>query len=433
MTLQRIDRELKAGPLGYAGAFWQRHASTITRKALEHIARGPSLIDLDVSAPAARDVEVHNTTFRIIDGDFSVLGSDPEAFAFSTADGVTGLRVDSETGRLGDAASWTGKLNVGGGVAISLPQGHDWCVFRCAQDLMPVVLNSAIGHLIRGIDFLSMQGLVAVRDNPAELWPDGVVTVVRGRRTVQAPNVFTLSGDVGQQTTTWLSEYAKRRQSISAFRRAAAEYCGMTVLTTDDLVLRDDGSGAYVLAKSGLIRIGYAHTPLVVGSVYPAGYVVAGKLDVFTPAWADGKSSVYAEEDAEIHLPGAEGAVFSLDGIFPVKGLTWNSALPVAVTAGSPSPSTGVNYGEWNFSGSPSALTRLNAVQASREDATGMPLSVEFGTLPVFLDFGAYLSQALGSSLLVVSSDCDGLMRDLLREFVTLHHPAGCVALWQQN
>ena len=425
----RIDQELAAGPLAYSGTFWQRHAESGTRRILEHVARASSLVDFGATAHDTH-TEVTHATFRIVDGDFSVLGRDPEAFAFSSAGGsVTGLRTADEVGRSGNTTAWPGKLIIGPDSVMTLPAGHDWCVFRCPQDMLPLVLESAVGTLVRGIDFLSVPGLVAVRDDPGDLWPDGVVLVLRGRNRRPSPYTYVLSGDTGQVSTRWLAEYARNRQSLVAFRRAAAEYCRMVVLADDDLVLRYAGDGVYIMAKAGAVSVDYPHAVLQVGKVYPAGYVVCGLLDIFTPRWADGKSSVSVDEFAEIHLPGADGITFSLDGLVPVNGLTWDTSVPVTVSAGSPSPRTGIPYGEWGFDGDPVALASLNATQAAREDATGMPLATEFDALPVHLDFGALIADALGSSLLAVVSDLTDWRAALLTEFVRLHRPYGCVAL----
>lgn len=438
--MTRYDQDITAGALGLSGTFWLRHADSATRMALSGIATSLKAggvyqpIEAVETYAGSRVAMVFDTTFLFVDGDFSVLGYDLMAFSHAEVGAsISGYRDITNPGRSGTGISWSGQLNRLPPIEASLSAGHDWCVMPCPADLIPTVMAAGDTVLVRGVDFLSWPGVVAMRDNPAELWNNGVAVVRSGMRLLEDRSAYVQSADRDRRSTAWVVEYMRMSQSLPAFRRAAAEYCGMFVVPCDDLLLStrttDEGT-VYVFAQTGQILIPYTHNPLSVGSLYHRGYVVTGLFDMFVPDWDVDKFDAPLLTDDPIHLPGADGTVFSLDGVVPVKGLIWDSGQPVDVTAGAVSPVTGVPYGVWVFGGDAGALTDLNAVQATREDATGRSMYDEYGTLPVMLDFGMLLSKSLGNTLVACVTDLPpGHMYDLLKEFLLAQHPVGCTVV----
>jgi len=183
-----------------------------------------------------------------------------------------------------------------------------------------------------------------------------------------------------------------------------------------------------VFANAGLIHANYLHPVLTIGNTYPKGYVIVGKLEMFVPNWDWGDDLVQPDEITQ--LPGAEWTAFSLDGVLPVMGLTWDATRTVEVTPGSEDPYYSFHYAQWQFAGDTDALTSLHELQMMREKATETFYEDAYGTLPVHINFGAKLCRDYGNMLIACVYDVsDPVKQALLLEFLFNNKPYGCVIL----
>jgi hypothetical protein len=235
---------------------------------------------------------------------------------------------------------------------------------------------------------------------------------------------------VDRLCSKYLIEYAKKTQSLKAFRKAAAEYCGMFVFPAHDIVLsvaeiRTPDSVVYVMASLGVLRIDYAHTRLAVGAVISAGTIVSGEFRIITePA-----SSPVGVLDVMRDL----GATVSLDGILPVKGLSAPVTQYVLLDHIETDAISGTPHTRIHLDGPQQALDELWARQRAHELATGDFLYDQYFTQPQAareLSLGDIVASYYGPQLSVLLYDnLSAAMEGRLLQFVREHKPAGCVLL----
>jgi hypothetical protein len=295
--------------------------------------------------------------------------------------------------------------------------------------MSPVIVEGRDGDmLVAGIDFSVHRGFIATRLSPAETFAPGLVRVVSAYVTLPQPHSYLLSAPAGRRCSKFLTAYATQSQSLTTFRRAAAEFCGMFVFPVADVVLgkfETTSATIYITASSGALRIDYTHDPLPLGSLISGGYVVAPRFEIF--------SESPAVPVGALALVLASGAIVSLDGASPVKGLRIPPQAKVLIDYVSVDPISEIPHARIHFDGPPEALAALWERQRLHELATGDFLYSQFfnnGEQSRMLPLGDLLADYYGTQLSVlVYDDLSPTMEALLLQFVRDHKPTGCVML----
>lgn len=443
----RADQQLSFGMLGRLGTLWSRHADDDTRKkasAIIDVAAGGSRIQR-INEPAgwatnAGGILVHDTSIRFVDGEFAVVGYNLRDYVHEgyyvqgvetrwsvrrpdmTAWDVSATPLPADMARMvDDFIARQADLDALSSAA------SVWYLVPCEDDLSPLVIQAANNSLLTaGADFFVFPGYLALRQTPSELLPPGLVHVPLAYKRLPESNSYVLSAPPERRCSRFTNQYEKQSQSLVTFRRAAAEYCGLYVLQDADFVLSVNAtpsSTIYTLARAGVVEIDYQHAPLSAGTFYPAGHVIAGHFEFWHAAHS---SRSFADVVADTGTP------VVLDGVLPVKGLTWESwaELPVTFEAND----AGDQHVQFWFEGDATALDTLHRLQRLHElqtdsyfyDAYGMS-GTETG-----IDFADVLSSFYGEALvLVIFHGADDAMQKRLLEFITTKRPASCVVLTQ--
>jgi hypothetical protein len=427
---------------GKTGSVWSRQANAETRnkaRAITEVAGSSGILrDVDTLAQYAAGggrILVDDLHFRFVDGNFAVLGRNPRDFTHILGEeSVLALRDDSPD-TVGApiptpiAASDAVFLEAIADAASVLPSGSDWYLLPMPLGVSPIIIESTTGDmLVAGIDFSAHRGFIATRLSPAHNFPPGLVRIVSAYLDLPQPHSFLLSAPVGRRCSKFLTAYAKQSQSLAAFRRAAAEFCGMFVFPEPDAVLGSysiPGATVYLMASAGALRIDYPHRALELGEVVQAGTVVAPRLELLTESESAPVSIIDRAIDA--------GMLVSMDGVLPVKGLYAPSQSKILLDCGPTDPRSGKPHVRVHFAGAPGATSALWNLQRVHELETGEFLYDQFfigSERSKLLPLGGLLANYYGTQLAVLMYD--GLrpeMEALLLQFVREHKPAGCVML----
>ena len=441
----KTDYQLRHQLFGRLGSLWSRQVDSTTKTRARNIVaaagNAPTLRRLEVAAAgtlAQGKVAVEDATFRFVDGDFAFVGQSQTDYTHVTAhpsdDGeITSLALRDSSGATVEtlptptslAALTADFLRLSIGAEETLQSGCDWYLIPVPEELTPTIIVSKDGdHLVSGIDFSAHKGYIATRENPATVFPSGIVRVASGMLEVTAPNSYVMGAPVVRKCGKYLAEYMRKTQSLDSFCRAAAEYCGMFVFQEADVVLASisvPGGAVYVMAGAGPVRIDYLHTPLAAGQEIQPGHIVSARLEIATEATHPTLDFVASDTGEDI----------SLDGVLPIKGLSWTPrtrvlADYVEVAIG------GTPHLRLHFNGSEEALQALWDTQRRHELATGVYLYDEIaqGAESLLVDVGALLQSYYGPQLvLLVANVPDAQMYDHLMEFVNDCKPAGVALL----
>ncbi len=437
--MKRADYQLRHGMLGKVGSVWSRQVDEATRqqaRAVTEVAGCAGILrGLDTLAHYATGAGrtlVDDLHFRFVDGNFAVLGRNMSDYthvgdggaAHPAVPAMVAVPTPTSIAKLEPEF-----LSAIVGAEDVLPAGSDWYLIPTPIGVTPVVIESKSGDmLVSGVDFTAHTGYIATRLSPTTVFPAGLVRIVAAYVDLPQPNSFVLSAPVGRRCSKYLMEYARKTQSLRAFRRAAAEYCGMYVFPEHDIVLGMrviPGATVYTTAAAGALRIDYPHMPLPVGHVVSAGTVVGPRLELLTES-ASSPVSVFSRAlDA--------GAVVSLDGMLPVKGLLAPNSSSVLLDYVEIDPISGRPHARLHVEGPQPALDALWSKQKRHELATGEFLYDQFfpdGGSQRLLNFGDIVASYYGTQLtLLLYADLRSDMEALLLRFVSEHKPAGCVML----
>lgn len=441
----QTDYQLRHQLFGKLGSLWSRQADQVTRgrarKISEAAGAAASLRRLEVTAGGeleAGTIAVEDARFRFVDGDFAYVGRSQTDYEHATAEGVDGATVslalrDSAGAAMvafptpNELAHLTEDfLQLVAGAEVDLAAGSDWYLIPVPEGLTPSIIEARDGsYLVAGVDFSAHRGYIATRENPAEVFTPGVIRVVSGTRTVEAPHSYVLSAPNDRKCGKYLAEYTRKTQSLPAFRRAAAEFCGMQVFGAADLVLAahpvTDGT-IYVTAALGAVRVDYPHYPMSAGQELQPGHVVAARLALYSEATFDRPLEEAAQET---------GYDISLDGVLPVKGLSWTPGEKVLADYEEVSPG-GTPHLRLHFNGVFAARQAFWDAQKRHELATGVYLYDEVGNgaLTQLVDINALLQSYYGKQLVLMVADMQiPVMYSKLMEFSAEYKPAGVALL----
>lgn len=440
----RSDYQLKFGMLGRLGSLWSRHADADTkqkaRAVVDASAGAPHLLRTDVPAAWVTDqgrVLVHDAFMPFVDGEFAVIGRRFDDYEHSGSDSYGWVVkrpaepwATTDTALPTRLATITMDFQQQAAVSEMLRQyAGDWYLIPVPSDISPVVIERRDSQdvLISGIDFFAFDGYIATRLPPSEALPSGTVRIPLAYRKLPVSNSYVLASPVNRRSSRFLNEYFKKSQALSTFRKAAAEYCGLFVFQTPDFVLSATQTAlgkTYMLAHAGPVTIEYPHVDLQPGTFYPDGFVVAGYFEFWSAATSTRTLAQVLDNT---------GTAVVLDGVLPVKGLSWSPWSELTVDA--PDSTGGVPHLQLNFEGEDAALAQLHRLQKAHELQTGNFLSTALGLVsgfPTSIDFTSVLSNYYGDALIVVlfygGTD---LMNRRLQEFLKEHKPASCVVLSQ--
>lgn len=447
-----VDYHLRNGVIGRLGSFWARQVDAATKTKATELSRvaglsGPlSQLDAVAGYSAAQDYTLaHDQTFAFEDGQFSNLGQDLQAYDYETLiDALMALRSQTTVSDSEDSTPRPHQLSndlPDFGTLPELSLHSDWYMVPTRPGLCPVTIATRLPgvRLVSGVDFFALDGFIILRDNPAEVFAPGIVTVPVAMLRQPLPNSYTLHGDFGRSGNTFIAQYQKQSASLVAFRRAAAEYCGLWVLSADDMPLRviDLPYGTlYLMAAAGPRLVTYEHERLRSGTAYANGHVVGPLFSIQVPTWESmADADTITEVERYYSLPGAHEAVFSMDGVLPVKGLTWDSSrsLPITTTG---QTTDGLPHVELEFDGAPEAVARMTALQRSHEIFTRRFLADEIALVAgsKYLDFATVLRQYYGDQLVAcVFGPLPTATRERLDDFLLENKPPGCVLLVAHN
>jgi len=297
--------------------------------------------------------------------------------------------------------------------------------------MTPIMIEGRNGiSLVSGIDFLARDGYLVMSDDPGMILPPGIVRVTASYKQMLAANSFVLSAPQKRCGNRWLSAYAYRTQSATAFKRAAAEYAGLFVFQGADVILSAQQPNAntwvYICASAGTVVISYPHAALLAGQEVQPGTIVSNGFEVVY-------SLHNSIENPKETIAATWGADISLDGIFPIKGLTWDGVSLVTMGSTETDPITSkphirAQFGEARVG----ALAELWEWQKLHERQTGVFLHDGLGTpaLPASVDFWELLENFYGTQLmLILMAHHSPNINERMRMFVAEHRPAGVAAL----
>ncbi len=446
----RADYRLRHGVFGMLGSFWNRQldvdskqkaiALSVASSSAERLQRLDSAVNY---AAASRRVTVEDATFKFMDGDFCYVGQDflayvrmeldaPDGtkFTFSRRDPAYPGLSDSTQPRPHTLSALSAEF-VATATSTEFPSESDVFLLPVPRELTPVIIASRLPGvtLVAGVDFTAHDGYIAMRDNPAEVLTPGFVTMPLAILNLSAPNSYTLRADGHRYGNTFLINYDARSQSPRAFRQAAAEYAGLWVVETDDVVLAKNKTGDtifYVMANAGIVRVDYPHNELYIGEECFRGRIVAKRFDI-----DDRVSTQYFQMIAD--SAGGMGAPVSLDGVLAVKGLSFMPGQ--LVLADHTEVGDGGRYhARLHVTGDVDSLQDFWDMQRDQELLTGVYLSDEIdlnaGQPTRNIDLGALIESYYGDRLLVVVVDEQPeAIQNRLMEFLYQSKPVGCVLL----
>jgi hypothetical protein len=406
----RADYQLRHQLYGQQGSLWERQVDATTRRRIRRIVKeagnASTLTELDQiasAATAAQAVLVEDVFFTFTSGNYAIVGQAQRDYSFRLGELADGTRLhvayrggyaETDTDALPTQLARVARDFLRAISAADLPPDRGWYLVPIPRDITPLVIEgrgSAV-HLVNGVDFTAHDGYIALSDDPETVLPSGLVRVNSALKRVSAPNSTVLArgrGDTGR----YLAEYLRKTQSLSAFRRAAAEYAGLYVTQSADIVLDvrgTPGEMVYNFAAAGPVEIRYPHAPLAKHQHLPPGFVVCGRFDVEV-----GVSKRFAAV--------SWGKGLMLDGILPVNGLIWDGQGRIPIDYAQ-TGAGGKPHLRPHFSGPPAKLERLWEFQRLHELRTNVYLYDALGepATPATIDFWELLENFYGAQLCVI-------------------------------
>jgi hypothetical protein len=432
----RADYQLKHQLYGQQGSLWEKQVDDTTRLRIRRIVKEAGnanvLTQTDRIASSALNsdkVLVEGVFFKFNAGDYAVVGQAQRDYNFRLGDLDDGTRLHVAYRGTYAQKEPEGVPTLLAKVSqdflkvistLSLQTDRDWYLIPVPRDITPIVIEgkSEDKYLVSGIDFIARNGYIAMPDDPETVLSPGLVRIECAYKFT--PPV--LSASSGGK---YVTEYSKKSQSVAAFKMAIAEYSGMYVTQTADVVLDvlpiGEGSTVYNLAAAGPVEINYPHDGPTKSQTLQPGYIFSGRFDVIGSGGSTGvslKKLVASDWNSGIML----------DGILPIKGLTWDGKSPVPVdyvTTGE----GGKPHLRLHFEGPTLRLERFWEFQRLHELQTGVYLYDALGleAVPTFVDFWELLDGFYGSQLLLVLlGNHSPSINARAWSFAVVHRPQSC-------
>ncbi len=109
---------------------------------------------------------------------------------------------------------------------------------RAPENHEPIALETARGELLEGTGFRASGGWIILRDNPWELWPDGIAHATACRWNPSCSRHRALRTDRMKTSGHHVALYKRGSQSTTHFIKAIAETAGIPVFERDGVVAR---------------------------------------------------------------------------------------------------------------------------------------------------------------------------------------------------
>ena len=456
----KADYELRHKLFGQQGSMWERQvtpeARTQLRKIVKTAGNAATLGEIDQIAAGplnAEKVLVEDVYFRFVDGDFAVVGRHQDDYDHSETTLADGSRLHFAYRSGGQTISgdaiptalanvtkdFTEAVKVDEG---ALPVGRDWYLVPVDEHITPLVIQGRQEDvfLVNGIDFLARDGYIILADDPGAVLPHGLVKVPSAYRAARATNSYVLSAPNVRGGTRYLAEYAYKSQSLTTFRRAAAEYAGLYVFQEADVVMGTVQISAdhwvYNMAAAGPIEIRYPHVALVRNQEVSPGYIICQQFDITTSNYNGSENLL---RDAA--LAGWDHPI-CLDGILPVKGLQWNGVSGIKIDSVATDPVSSTPHVRLHFTedtagphfDSPGdVLSRFWEFSRLHEATTQEFLFDGLGSpnMPSVIDFWDLLDTFYGAQLmLVLAEEHTPTIDTRLQRFLLEHRPKSCNILF---
>ncbi len=446
--MRKADYQLRHQLFGQQGSMWEHQASPEARTQIRGIVKeggsAATLTELDQIAAGAINsdrVLVEDVYFRFVDGNFAVVGRHQREYSHTEAtldDGSllhVAYRPNTATTSTDPLPTRLARISEDFLAAVlrdqgTLATGNDWYLIPVPGNITPLVISGRDPdvYLVNGIDFVARDGYIAMPDDPARTLPIGLVRVYSAYKRVPSPNAYVLAAPRVRRGSKYLMEYAYKSQALVIFKRAAAEYAGLFVFPRADVVLRAVELGTdhwvYSMASAGTVEIRYPHTPLTRDQEVSPGDIISGDFEMIV-------SDYNGSGDPKQTAGAAWGGSFSLNGILPVNGLTWDGGA-VTLTSTLSDPVTGKPHLRPQFDGDIDELLRFWEFQRLHEAKTGVFLYDYLGepALPAVVDFWALLETFYKTQLiLVLFGDHGPAINVRLQSFVYEHRPKACNVL----
>lgn len=451
------DFQLRHATVSRHGSFWFSQTDKKTIDMLRELSRTsaiPSRLQhIDVGGAftlnANRSIQ-EGLIIDFRDGHFVTTGTDMQAYVPAVLDdtqspvihGLNYVRNNNSAGVTGTTprAHSLSMFNADEVASLTadvpqLSRPGVWFLIPKPVEINPITLATVKSsvELVYGIDFFTSKNFIITQLPPAEYFPAGSIVVSVAEVSFESFDSYPSDSPRIKQSRKWTNIYAKRAQSLELFRRAAAEFCGLYVLPDNDVVLnaiqRADDSVVYAFANAGVVAVNYAHTPLITGTAYPAGYVVCDQFEIRN-----------VDSHGQSFLTSSESLI-DLSGVF---------GLPVQMEANGMVPCS-YYYADnlmrphlrLHLNGSQEHLSIIWAMQMTHERAQGTNLAAEIGgdiasvdTFPAaddetpVVNYAELLTGFYGRRLaLLVIDGLPNSSKFELSRFLREHTPTGMVVL----
>jgi hypothetical protein len=448
--MNNADYQLRHSTLGRHGSFWGYQTDLKTRDMLRELSRTAAIpsrlqhIDAGAAyALGAQKILKEDLVIGFQDGEFAVVGPDMQAYvADDISPGVyTMIRDNAYIGQTNTLTPRPHRLSAMTQAQVTelsfdvpeLTAAGTWYLIPKPADINPISLSTKKPgvNLAYGVDFFTSTNFIITQLPPAEYFESGAIVVSVAEVSLESFESYVSDSPRQKKSRKWVNTYARRAQSPELFRRAAAEFCGLYVLSNDDVLLNtsmlQDGTYIYAFASAGVVHIDYPHTPLAIATTYPAGYVVCDKFELRNSRTHG--AGFLISTGAPIDLSGLLGLPLQL----PSDGLVSYSYAYV-----SQSLKTHVRL---YMAGTAPDLQMMWSSQMAHEQRTDLFLSTQLGhdnpvtfpsggSFPPVVDFASRLRAFYGDRLtLLVVDGLPDKFRFELHRFLNEHSPVGTVIL----
>lgn len=299
---------------------------------------------------------------------------------------------------------------------------------RAPAGFEPIALETAKGDLLEGSGFRVVNGWIVLRDNPWDLWPNGVAHATASRWRSACPRHRALRTDRMRGSGYHVAAYKRRSQSVSMFGKAIAEMAGIPVFDNDGVVSRifqspvgwvhhlTDGT-RFILPANG----GYQVGSQVFAGTIGGDLVSVRSLQTHGEDWWRARPWGEVGIDISVFRPGFTGFRIRDEALVAISYEDEDGGLRARVQFGQ-DPTEESRYWAWQ-----AKTERLSGVETFARDVLGFTApgqSTQINPMEIW-------ARMMGSYLIVIESPIhrydSGIFREM-RDFIDREKPAGTIA-----